>query len=91
MTEAEIKALGYAFARQLPDGRWLGVQQMLFTAGLFVDLDPVGYACRYCYETVAEAILDAQRWDGVGDPPGAWIVRKGRDGDFHNPNWPRSA
>lgn len=88
MTEEEIQALGYSYPRRLPDGRWCGIQPMLYTGGLFVGLDAVGYAYRYCYETVAEAALALAIWDGEGHPPGAWIKRKGLGGDLHNPNWP---
>lgn len=88
MTEEQAAEEGYAFARQLPDGRWVGVSAMLYTFGLFVGLDAVGYSYRYCYETAAEAALAAATWDGAGHPPGAWIKRKGLGGDLHNPNWP---
>jgi hypothetical protein len=76
---------GYLATRQLPDGRWIGVQRLLFATGLFVDLDDVGYAFRYCYETEAEAFAAMAAWDGTGEAPGDWIKRKGRDGDVTNP------
>ena len=85
MTQEEAEACGYDFVHQLPDGRWIGVQKMLYTWGLFIDLDPVGYAHRYCYETLKDLIRDLVVWDGQGDPPGKWIVRKGKGGDHHNP------
>lgn len=88
MDEKELQELGYAFPRQLPDGRWIAIQVMLYTTGLFVGLDPVGYAYRYCYESFGEAVLDAAlRWNGDGDPPGPWIKRKGLGGDLLNPRW----
>lgn len=87
MDEKELQALGYACPRQLPDGRWIGLMPMLYTTGLFVGLDEVGYSYRYCYEDAAAALADLATWDGEGDPPGPWIKRKGRGGDLLNPRW----
>jgi hypothetical protein len=85
ITEADLAKEGYLPVRQLPDGRWIGIMQMNFTWGLFVGLDEVGYAYRYCYETFGQVIIDLLDWNGQGDPPGKWIVRKGKGGDYHNP------
>lgn len=87
MDEKQVQELGYAFPRQLPDGRWIGLQPMLYTIGLFVGLDPVGYAYRYCYESFGEALLDVVGWNGEADPPGNWIKRKGLGDDLLNPRW----
>ena len=82
--KALLESLGYFALRELPDGRWIGLQQMLFTCGLFVDLNENGYDHRYCYATVADALAAVGTWDGAGDPPGPWIKRKGR-GERSNP------
>lgn len=50
MTADDIKAHGYALAKQLPSGEWLGVQKMLFTTGLFViTADGGSWRTRYCF------------------------------------------
>jgi hypothetical protein len=85
LNTADIIDLGYFPVRQLPDGRWIGVHKMLYSYGLFVDIDEIGYACRYCYEDLTVLLADLVLWNGIGDPPGKWIVRKGKRGDFHNP------
>lgn len=85
MTEAEILAHGYVAARQLPDGRWIALMSMLYTTGLFVNIDPVGYSYRYCYEHAGEAFADFIIWDGSNDPPGPWVKRKGLGHDLLNP------
>lgn len=87
MTQNELLQEGYLYPRQLPDGRWIGLLQMLYTTGLFVELDAVGYAGRYCFELYSEALFSLIQWNGEGDPPGNWIKWKGRGGDRHNPNW----
>lgn len=80
VTVDDIKAHGYAFAKQLPSGEWLGVQKMLFTTGLFViTADGGSWRTRYCYEHSIDAILACMDWDGAGDPPGPWIKQKPED------------
>lgn len=65
-----------------------GLQQMLFTVGLFCHLDRTGYKYRYCYPTLLDANAAIQEWDGEGHPPGPWIKRKGQGGDMPNPELP---
>jgi len=60
----------YVYFKTLPDGRLCGVGRLLFHWTLHVDIDPVGYADRYCYQTAAGAIAALTEWDGRGDPVG---------------------
>lgn len=76
---------GYSFARQLPDGRVIGLMQMVATVGLFVDITPKGYTSRYCYPSAESAIAAIQSWDGEGDPRGPWLKQKGIGIDRANP------
>ena len=81
-------AENYLRWRQLPDGRWLAVQNMLFTTALLVDVTALSWRRRFCYEDPAEAVLALEEWDGMGDPPdppGMWIKEK--PGDRMNPRW----
>ena len=77
LTEEDIIAFGYSHPRQLPDGKWIAVMDLLFTTGLFYNLDRVGYECRWCYEKRQDAIDALNEWNGEGEPSGDWIVRKG--------------
>ena len=81
--------MGYAAVRQLPDGRWIGVMRFIYTVGLCVGLDDMGYRYRYCYQSYIHAVRDAERWDGQGDPPGLWLKLKGHPvrGDVMGPGW----
>jgi hypothetical protein len=66
---------GYRFMREVPDNGICGLMPMLFTTGLFVDLEQSGYSHRFCYETPLEALSALKSWSGVGDPL-EYIVRK---------------
>lgn len=74
----------YTDVRTLPTGEVAGIAQFLFTFGLVVGLDPVGYRTRFCFPTYAEAQKSLKEWNGEGFPPGYWIKKKG-DGDVTNP------
>ena len=79
---------GYTHIRKLPDGTRVAIRKMLYTYGLFVGLDLMGYSHRYCYETKEEAVADLEIWNGEGHPPGLWIKCKGAlIGDILNPRW----
>ena len=87
-----MERLAYAFPRQLPDGRWIGLQRQMYTISLVVGLDETAYQSRYCYELerTRGALCDLLVWDGQGDPAGLWIKHKGRGaagGDELNPRW----
>jgi hypothetical protein len=77
MTPAEIEALEYEFPRLLPTGEWAALQRMFVTVGLFIGIDKFGYTRRFCYPDALSALLALAEWDGVGDPPGPWLVEKG--------------
>jgi len=91
ITEGALKQTFIA-ARQLADGRWIALGKLLFTTGLFVDVDLVGYDHRYCYETEGDARAAFAAWDGTGHPSGNWIKRKGGGGgDLLNPDFLKRA
>lgn len=60
----------YPDFRQLPDGRFIGVMRLLFHWTMHVDIHPVGYEDRYCFETYELAKAAFDDWDGTGDPEG---------------------
>lgn len=67
--DAEIRE-HYVYFRVLPDGRLCGVARLMFHWTMHVDIDAVGYADRYCYETLDGAIKALDAWSGKGDPEG---------------------
>jgi hypothetical protein len=71
--------------RKREDGIWMGVSRFLFTWGLSYGLDETGRQGRYCYHSIADAIFACLQWDGRGDPPGPWIVEKGKGPERRGP------
>jgi len=68
----------YSHLTQMPDGKFCGLAPMLYTVGLFVGLDDVGYSHRYCYHNVSEAAGALMDWKAInfkGEPIG-FIKRK---------------
>lgn len=72
-----LQALGYTGLCEKPGVGLCGLMQFMFTGGLVIGLGPRSYKGRYCYETMLEAQLCLEAWDGKGDPPGRWIKYKG--------------
>lgn len=81
----ELTENGYLFLRIIPGKGICGLSKMLYTVGVVYGLDYFGYDGRYCYGSWAEAALALVQWNGQGDPPGKWIVHKGKGGDIQNP------
>lgn len=78
---------GYLYPRKVPGRGICALHHMVYTVGLFVNLDPVGYYGRYCYPDLRSAKDALNEWDGAGDPPGPWIKYKGAPYEKSNPNY----
>lgn len=65
---AEEVRRSYHSFKSLPDGRLCGIMKLLFHWTIHVDIDPVGYGDRYCYQTLDLAVEAMEKWDGTGDP-----------------------
>ena len=76
LSETQARAFGYWPVKQMANGELAGIQDYMFTAGVVIGIDPVGWRTRFCYETRAEAEQTLAAWDGNGDPPGNWIKQK---------------
>ncbi len=76
----------YAFICRIPDRGICGLARMAYTVGLFYGLDKTGYAGRYCFHTLSEALESLNEWDGKDDAPGNWIKHKGGV-EYRNPNY----
>jgi hypothetical protein len=82
--KAEMTEHGYTDLVELHNGELAGVLKFMFTYGVMVGLYPLGYRTRYCFEHYEDALSALQAWDGVDDPGGPWIKRKG-DVEYLNP------
>lgn len=70
----------FVMTREVAGRGLCGVQRFIYTCGLLTDLSfsglTYGYSARYCYEVPLDARAALGEWDGVGDPPGAWVKEK---------------
>lgn len=85
MTREQFEYQGYTHVRQLPTGEWIGVFPFIYTTGLVVGLNSIGYRTRFCYEHLDDAIAASVIYDGTGDPSGPWIKEKGERGERMGP------
>jgi hypothetical protein len=81
-----LKTEGYQNIKEIPGKGICGLRDFIFTTGLIIGMDEVGYFGRYCYGSKEEALAAINSWDGQGDPPGDWIKYKGNGGERSNPN-----
>jgi hypothetical protein len=68
------------------NGKLCAMQKMLFTYGVFFDLNWMNYDRRYCYEFESDARDNMEAWDGTGHMAGPWIKVKGPMIDEMNPD-----
>ncbi len=63
---------GYSDLIVLPDGRWAGIAEFLFTHAIIVGRigDRDSYEDRWCYKTREDATGALESWDGTGEPEG---------------------
>ncbi len=75
---------GYMFLTEIPGRGLCGLYRFLFTTGLVIGIDQIGYKGRYCYSERSDALYALSHWDGTDDPPGPWIKYKGEGGERSN-------
>lgn len=81
-----LKSEGYYEIKEIESRGICGLMDFMFTTGLVIGMNEIGYFGRYCYKTRQEALDALNSWDGLGDPPGNWIKYKGTGGERENPN-----
>jgi len=62
----------YTALKRLNDGRLVGIMPLMFHWTLHVDINPFGYADKYCFATRDMAETAIVEWDGHGDPGNQW-------------------
>lgn len=72
---------GYSHVREIPGKGVCGLFRFIYTWGLVVGIDSVGYKGRYCYSNHTEALGAILSWTGEDDPPFRWIKYKGEGGE----------
>lgn len=67
MTEQAATDNGYKNIRVI-DGVVCGTMRFMFTVGVCIGIDDVGYSGRFCFNTQMEADLFLAEWDGQTMP-----------------------
>lgn len=76
---------GFAF-REVPHKGLCCLEKMLLgTVTLLVSLDENSCRERYYFDSGLDALEALSKWDGTGDPGGAWIKYKGQGEERSNP------
>lgn len=74
LTEQQVLDQGFQFVRQLPDGSWMAVAQMIYNGRLYVDVQHCSFEACYCYKTVPEAVAAMMAFDPEqDDEPQGWF------------------
>lgn len=86
--KAYLETQGYFDLKEV-DGKIIGLLKLMYTIAIVVDIDEIGYDYRYCYPyRNAFHCIAAYKFFKLDEEPfGNWAVRKGRDGDYRNPNF----
>lgn len=79
--KTHLESEGYVGVREIPRQGVCACFRFMFTVGLVVGIDSMGYKGRYCYPGPGAALTALITWDGKGDPPGEWIKYKGEGGE----------
>jgi hypothetical protein len=87
MKKEDLEKEGYYNLREIEGRGFCGLMKFIFTTGLVIGMNEIGYYGRYCYSSESEALEALTQWDGENDPPGNWIKYKGFGGDRSNPNY----
>lgn len=82
----ELEQEGYFDLKIISERGICGLIRMLYTVGLVIGINNIGYYGRYCYKNLADAKEALNKWDGNGDPEGPWIKYKGVGGEKPNIN-----
>lgn len=76
LTKEQVEALGYEHVRQLEDGAWVGIKQMIYTTAIVVDIGPVYYDHRFCFVELGDALREIERMRTIDDDPVGYVKRK---------------
>jgi hypothetical protein len=74
---AHIESLGdYREVRLLEDGSIVAIGDLIFTRAIYMDVHPVGWGRRFCFEDKALADSEFQRLQSEDEEPVGWIARR---------------
>ena len=76
LDQAFFKRMGYLESRQLNDGSWVALVQLLFTTGICMGLNEVGWSKRYCFDDIERCRKEYEKLQSVKDVPEGWIAKR---------------
>ena len=62
---------------KLPDGTWAALTKLLYTTGLCVGLDDLGWAARYCFKDTGKAVSELCKLKRMTEAPSGFIAQRG--------------
>lgn len=72
-----LRATGsYREVRELQDGTLAGIGKLLFTTAIYLDLEPLGWGRRFCFEDHARAEREFQALTDSDHEPTGWVARR---------------
>lgn len=75
LTDEVLKKNFYYEVRRLDDGI-VALHKLMFTTAICVDLDSIGYAARFCFESEQKAREEINKMKSIDDVPEGWIARR---------------
>ncbi|WP_374335431.1 hypothetical protein [Methyloversatilis sp.] len=70
------KENGYISLRALDDGSVIGLFPLLYTLAIIMDIEPLGYRRRFCFEDRDQALSEFARLESGDDEPVGYIARR---------------
>lgn len=67
---------GYIALRTLDDGTVIGLFPLLFTLAIIMDIEPLGYGRRFCFEDRERAVAEFSKLQSGDDEPDGYIARR---------------
>lgn len=67
---------GFQQVRELDDGTLAGIGKLLFTTAIYLDLEPLGYSRRFCFDDPALAQAQFRALASSDTEPTGWIARR---------------
>lgn len=71
-----LKYGGYQQVRELDDGTLAGIGKLIFTTAIYLDLEPLGYSRRFCFDDPVLAQAQFGALVNSDTEPTGWIARR---------------
>ena len=72
----ENPANRYLAWKQLEDGTYVAVVELMFTTAICVDMSVTGYANRFCFTDHWQALSEFRKMTSIDTEPTGWIARR---------------